>query len=549
MNVPNQKQLPPFPELSPEQEPLSEWRLLSVLSALDAANVAGISAQEHALLSAAGSPDVSSAKQVRRAIQLGFDPLGDYFSQLRSPGDRRPLGATYTPLPIVDAMVNWAATHAVPDRVVDPGVGSARFLVRAGAAFPDAALVGFEIDPLAALIARANLSALGYSHRSTVFLQDYRGAAAAPIAGRTLFIGNPPYVRHHLIGAQWKEWLTNNAKRLGHGASQLAGLHVHFFVATLLHAQEGDYGALITAAEWLDVNYGRLLRELFLGKLGGEGIVMVEPTARPFPDAATTASITTFEIGHRPPSVRLARVDNVASLPTALQRGVRIRRERLAAETRWTQFFRASRPIPDGFIELGEICRVHRGAVTGANKVWIEGPQSIALPPHVLYRSVTKARELFTSGGVLRDGTRLRRVIDLPADLDVLDTTDRKAVEAFLVWARSMGADKGYIATHRRAWWSVGLRPPPPIMATYMARRPPAFALNAANARFINIAHGLYPREPLTPEQVEMLTKYLARAATQAQGRTYAGGLMKFEPREMERILVPASAVLAQTLQ
>ena len=43
-----------------------------------------------------------------------------------------------------------------------------------------------------------------------------------------------------------------------------------------------------------------------------------------------------------------------------------------------------------------------------------------------------------------------------------------------------MKADKSFIATHRRAWWSVGLRAPPPILCTYMARRAPAFVRNRA---------------------------------------------------------------------
>ena len=36
-------------------------------------------------------------------------------------------------------------------------------------------------------------------------------------------------------------------------------------------------------------------------------------------------------------------------------------------------------------MELGELFRVHRGQVTGANAVWIAGPQSRELPekyPH-----------------------------------------------------------------------------------------------------------------------------------------------------------------------
>jgi hypothetical protein len=77
-----------------------------------------------------------------------------------------------------------------------------------------------------------------------------------------------------------------------------------------------------------------------------------------------------------------------------------------------------------------------------------------------------------------------------------------------------------------------------------MARRPPAFVRNLAGARHVNIAHGLYPREPLPPAALDGLAAYLRWSVTTRQGRTYAGGLIKFEPGELERLLVPASHLL-----
>jgi hypothetical protein len=135
-------------------------------------------------------------------------------------------------------------------------------------------------------------------------------------------------------------------------------------------------------------------------------------------------------------------------------------------------------------------------------------------------------------------------VIDLPADLNTLDEDTHKAVAKFLQAARKFGADVGYIATHRKAWWSVGLLPAAPILATYMARRPPAFVVNAAGVRHLNIAHGLYPRVPLSPLALSRLAAYLANNAVTTSGRTYAGGLTKFEPSEMERLLVPRPEAL-----
>jgi hypothetical protein len=442
-------------------------------------------------------------------------------------------------------MLKWAATHAKPVRVVDPGVGSARFLLAAAKRFPKAQLVGMDIDPLATVIARANLAVAGLSARSHIVLHDYRDFSLSKVPGRTLYIGNPPYVRHHQIEPSWKQWLTDRAREIGFGVSQLAGLHVHFFLATVLHATPGDFGSFITAAEWLDVNYGQMIRDLFLADLGGQSITVIEPTARPFVDAASTAVITTFEIGSKPKSIKVRRVNDIESLEP-LASGSVLHRNRLETQARWSHLTRRSRPVPPGYIELGELCRVHRGQVTGANRIWIAGAHSDGLPPSVLFRTVTKARELFVSGGVLADSSNLKQVIDLPIDLSTFDSAEKKCIEGFLKYAKEKGADSGYIAENRKAWWSVGLRAPAPILATYMARRPPAFVRNLASARHINIAHGLYPRDSLSDDLLARLVAYLAETTQLTQGRTYSGGLTKFEPREMERLIVPSLEMLRQ---
>jgi hypothetical protein len=79
-----------------------------------------------------------------------------------------------------------------------------------------------------------------------------------------------------------------------------------------------------------------------------------------------------------------------------------------------------------------------------------------------------------------------------------------------------------------------------------MARRPPVFVRNLVEARHINIAHGLYPRDPgMDAPLLDQLALWLSRTVTSASGRTYAGGLTKFEPGEMERLLVPLPHLLA----
>jgi adenine-specific DNA-methyltransferase len=522
----------------------SEDFLVSACLTLGAGRVKDLSAAESDALAGARVLDRTTAEWLRKAIIEGHDPLGDAYCSLKSTLQRRNQGAVYTPAPIVAAMVEWAKEQTTtPVRIVDPGIGSGRFLVAAGRAFPNAELIGADLDPLATLAARAHLAAAGFTKRSKVFQCDYRTLKLPPGDGPTLYIGNPPYVRHHLLGAKWKAWLTSQARELGYKASQLSGLHVYFFLATALHAKAGDLGCFITAAEWLDVNYGQLARRLFLCDLGGQSLTLIEPAAMPFADAATTAVIATFEVGSQPKSVRLKRVADANSL-VPLNNGRALDRTRFESQSRWSLLTRRRREAPPGYVELGELCRVHRGQVTGANRIWIAGQHSAGLPPSVLYPAITKARELFEAGTVLTDSSALRYVIDLPVDLSALSILDRRAVERFLRSAKEAGADKGYIAENRKAWWSVGLKEPAPILATYMARRPPAFVRNLVQARHINIAHGLYPRDPLPEKALLSLARYLSNSTNMADGRTYAGGLTKFEPREMERIPVPAPELL-----
>jgi SAM-dependent methyltransferase len=491
-------------------------------------------------------PESSSARRfIGQALKAGHDPLGDLFCTLRDAKTRRDDGAVYTPSKIVDAMIGWAAAATSPDRIVDAGCGSGRFLVAAGKVFPHAELVGFDTDPLACHISRANLEIMGFGSRTSVRQEDFLRADVARIDGQTLWIGNPPYVRHHQITSRDKDWLKIHARLLDLPSSGLAGLHVYFLLAIALKAKLGDYGAQITSAEWLDVNYGKLVRELFTKQLGGRSVLTLEATAQPFPGTATTGAITTFQFGHTVNTPTFSRIKTVNELGP-LESGTPILRDRLLTEARWSHFTRSRRSIPRDHIELGELCRVHRGQVTGANAVWIEGEHTRGLPEHVFYPTVTKARDLINAGVRLQDVDALRRVVDLPRDLSELSDGDRVAVERFLRRRAVFAAKEGYVAQNRRAWWSVDLRAPAPILATYMARRPPSFVLNDVGARHINIAHGLYPRETLTQDILEALAAHLRATATTDGGRIYAGGLTKFEPREMERLPIPRPEVLAQ---
>lgn len=509
-----------------------------------------LNSAERAIVSSKRPARIDQLNELREAILAGLDPLGVDFIRLRSPKIRRAHGAVYTPGMIVDAMIDWAKVEPGPSpaRIVDPGSGSGRFLLGAARAFPDAELVGVEIDPLALLLLRANAEVAGFADRLTLHLGDYRTLKLPPISGRTLFIGNPPYVRHHQISDDAKSWFAETAKQYGFRASKLAGLHVHFFVRTREIAHAGDFGAFITSSEWMDVNYGAVLRNMLADGLGGTALHVLDATVRPFEEALTTGAITCFRVGNRPEKFTVRAVRSVDELQP-LAKGKPLSWSTVIATTRWSQLVGPRKRKPSGVIELGELFRVHRGQVTGSNAVWIASAQARDLPKRFLFPAITRARELFQAqNGILNHVDHLRYVVDLPVDLDVLTVTERCAVERFLAWAKTKRADQSFVAMHRRAWWSVGLREPPPIFCTYMARRPPAFVRNDARARYLNIAHGLYPRQPMNDFEMSTILLYLRETVGMSGGRTYAGGLVKYEPGEVERLYIPDPVTLLEHL-
>ena len=414
-------------------------------------------------------------------------------------------GRTAPPTPRRRSSRRWSSGRRRsprPARVVDPGAGSGRFAVAAGRRFARAAVVAVERDPVAAIACRAHLAAAGPRRpRRASWSATTARADLGPADGRTLYLGNPPYVRHHQIAAGWKEWLTLTRPR-----PRPRGEPARRAPRALLprhrrpRARPGDGGAFITSSEWLDTNYGRLVRELLLGPLGGEAIHVLEPTAVPFDDAAVTAAITCFRgrrAGRRahPDAPRATRSPSSGRW----RAGARSRPTACGAAGAGARSRGAPRAIAGGLRRSsGEICRVHRGAVTGRNSTWVVRarrgrPARVgAVPVHH-----PRARDLRRRGRAVEHRPPAARRRPAAATSTSSRAPTGAASPASCASAQRDGAHDGYIARARRAWWSVGLRPPAPILATYMARRPPAFIRNDAGARHINIAHGLYPRTEL----------------------------------------------------
>jgi adenine-specific DNA-methyltransferase len=527
----------------------SEQHLVALACALGAGQFGGqLSRQERALCASASRLEIPNAviDGAMRLIRAGGDPLGEVLYALRSGEERRGVGAYYTPATLVESMNEWLLAHPI-DRVVDPGCGSGRFAAYIARRHPGLPITAIDADPIATLMTRAALAVL--NTEAKVSHHNYLTFKLPRISGMTGFVGNPPYVRHHDLDAKAKVWAAKTARRLGIPNSGLAGLHVLFYMATAILMRDGDVGCFVTSAEWLDVGYGAMLRRLLTGRLYLESLALVAPDAdQVFDDALATALVATFRAG----GTRGIAAAQIARTPSAIDltdRSMGLAHDTLAAATRWGPLLRGEMAaMPSHLVPLSTLARVHRGIATGANDFFVltrERATELGVLPWCR-PAITRAEEILTSNGVIRDGRERRLILLVPANIDrachpQLDSYLKQGEEEL----RGKDGDRlpvahTYLASHRKPWWYLGPVKTPAIVASYMARQAPAFAHNPDGLLPLNVAHGIYPNAPLTDSQALALVRQLneARGSFRGRGRTYHGGLEKFEPREMESLLV-----------
>ena len=311
------------------------------------------------------------------------------------------------------------AARSIPRACIDPGAGSGRFLLAAAAALSRAPLVGIEIDPLAAAMARANLAVHGLAGRAEIQVGDYRrirlDASAARLCSsairrtcattasrprgsggcraRRARADSPPASWPACTStSSWPPWATPAT-------------------ATPAPSSPRPSGSTSTMASWCATcSPARSVLQR---------IDLIEPQRLAFADALTTAAIVAFRVGHRSRSIGFRRVVSIDALRDRDRHAIRCRGT-ACRSPRWSQLSRPARSSPRDLVELGELCAVHRGQVTGANRVWIAarrhaGAAAAPASPrrHARARAVRRRR-----GAGRRDG--LRSVVDLPSSLESL---------------------------------------------------------------------------------------------------------------------------------
>lgn len=233
----------------------------------------------------------ASLEERRLALQTALDAG-------KTQKERNRLGQFATLTLLATDVLTYAGTllpAKAPIRFLDPAIGTGSFYAALLHAFPAKrikAAMGIEIDAHYGEPARA----LWQDHALDLTLGDFTAMLAPQAADCfNLIICNPPYVRHHHIDKATKaRLLASTTVACGVPMAGLAGLYCYFLgLAHAWLAEDGVAGWLIPS-EFMDVNYGGLVKRYLLNQVELLRIHRFDPSDLQFGDALVSSAVVWF---------------------------------------------------------------------------------------------------------------------------------------------------------------------------------------------------------------------------------------------------------------
>lgn len=470
---------------------------------------------------------------------------------------RKARGAFFTPDEITHHLADWAI-RSQADLVLEPSAGEAAFLrsavrrlVALGADRPQ--VYGVEMHEWSAAMAEAVVGAAG--GRASIEVSDFFVTVARPMFDAV--IGNPPFIRYQDFVGESRDRARFAALQQGVALSGLASSWAAFVVHAAAHLKPGGRLAMVLPAELLSVNYASPIRRFLLESFGNVELVVFEEQV--FPDAEADTVLVKAE-GWRQPSsgsATLRQTRNAHTLDT-LEGGSTW--APVDPSDRWLSLplrpesadaLMTATTGSTGFVPLEAYGDTSLGAVTGANRFFALSPERVGrlgIPRRDLVRisppgsghlrGLALTESAMTRLGQRGEATWLLYPSARPA----------QATEAYLSSGEATGVHEAYKCRVRSPWWRVPLLPPPDLFLTYMNADTPRLTANRAQVRHLNSVHGVYLADEYRGTVKQLLPiaalNSLTLLSAELVGRSYGGGILKIEPREADRWLMPSPSLV-----
>lgn len=469
---------------------------------------------------------------------------------MHSRNARRQQGIYYSPEDVAGALAKWAV-RASDDTIFDPSFGGCVFL-RAGLArlqqlgAPDAPRRTFGTDRDSGAWRDADQLVRQGANPRQFLQEDFLAIAPADIGGPfRVVLGNPPYVRHHI--------LSDAALRTARGSvpngvqlSRLASYWAYFVLHSLRFVAPGGRMALILPGTFLRADYAEVVRSELQRAFASVTVLALDQQL--FADAEEQSVLVLAEQrGGSPGTVRIGAASRDGLIiEDALHRAECYRRTNKAND--WARgLFEADMlglydALASRLGQLGSVLRVGIGVVTGANDYFLVGAdmrQKMGIEDVALRPVVARTAQLRGLWLTVTDTACSSNQMFVPPTTDLPPGAAR-----YVEYGEKAGVDQGTKCAQRTPWFVPRGTQAPDAFLSCMAWVGARLVLNDAKAVCTNTLLGAYFRpdldEALRIDYAAGTLSTVAQLSAEIEGRVCGGGLLKLEPSDARRLVVPS---------
>lgn len=463
------------------------------------------------------------------------------------PDNQKQRGAYYTPDDAVRALVRWGIHHE-SDRLLDPSCGDGRFI----AIHPKS--VGIEQD------LKSTAVAMQRAPGALVHEGDFFTWAANTPERFECAAGNPPFIRYQLFKGDVRRRALDLCAKLGAAFTGLSSSWPLFLVATASLLRPGGRMAFVVPAEIGHAPYSAPLLDYLVERFARVQVIAIRDKL--FPELSEDCWLLYAEgLGGQTATIDFTILERFAfvetpppatlSVPVSDWRSVWNRRLRPFLLRSQARDLYSALVLADGTRRLCEIASIGIGYVSGANDFFHLRPSEAKhwrIPDKLLHPSVRNSR-------ALPPARLTRSVLDKwkREDAAILllrlakDQNVPAAVKRYLESEAAKEAREAYKCRVRDPWYSVPDVKVPDFFLTYMSGRRVGFVRNDAGCTCTNTLHTVQLRDRgALPALIEFQKSLLFQLSCELEGHPLGGGMLKLEPGEANRIILPTPAACAQ---
>lgn len=467
-------------------------------------------------------------------------------------------GVYYTPELLAKEMVEWVVENELMT-FFDPCFGKSIFLTKAyekfkriGVKNPSNQLFGVDIDPhmLASLG-----SGFDIENQNNFLTIDFFKLTPNDINGAPFssICCNPPFVRHHYLTEEKLENARSAIDNIGVNISKKASYWMYFLFHCTNFLKQGGRMAIIVPSSFIFSNYSKSVRTCFFNLFKEIFVVLINGIIF---DGAQETTLVIFADGYKENNeyLGLSIIDGIDSVNNALfDMSINKFKYKLDNCVDWNYNFLSPEiksllnELLDAnkLIRLGDIASVKIGVVTGANKFFIMNENQINsynLPKDIFYPIINRATQLkgiyFTNDSYNKISIENRNYIML---LD--GYKNNEYINDYIKNGVEKKLHERYKTKNRDIWFKIDYGIKPDAFLHYMSGECPHIVINNSDYTSTNAVHKIYWKEDsnlISKEKIAFSSlSSLSQLSIELFGRSYGGGILKLEPNEAVKILLP----------